>query len=73
MIAPWNGLNARGKILATCCLINLMVAIYVAVSGSYMSLFSIAVAMFCGMSTYSPRSQYVDAADINNRFKDEEL
>lgn len=73
MIAPWNTLNFRGKTLAICCFINLAVAIFVAMSGSYMSIFSIAVAMFCGMSTHSHRSQYIDATDINNRFDDEEL
>ncbi len=72
-MAPWRTLNSRGKLLTICCIINVIVAIQLARVGSYMCIFSILMAAFCGMCTYSPRSQYMDADDINKTRADEEL
>ena len=73
MMAPWRTLNSRGKLLAFCCIINLVIALLLAMDGSYMGIFSIIMAAFCGMATFSPRSKYMDAKDINKNRLDEEV
>lgn len=59
-------MNNRGRMLCVCCVINMIVAVYLANCGSYMSVFSTCVAAYCGMSTYSARSQHLTAEQINN-------
>ena len=69
MIAPWKTLNNAGRVLTICCVINVIVAVYLAKNGSYLSIFSIIMAMYCGIATYSPRYTYQDADDINKNLK----
>jgi hypothetical protein len=69
MIAPWRTLNNAGRLLTICCVINVIVAVILANSGSYFAIFSMIMAMGCGISTYNPKYQYHDADDINNNLK----
>lgn len=62
---PWHVLNTRGKVLAVACCINMWVAVVLAIDGRWESVFSVAVAMICGMCTYKKRYQQLDARDIN--------
>ena len=64
-MAPWRRLNFNGKVLAISCLVNLTIAIILALGGSAMAIFSMIIAAYCGMVTYHPRYQYQDAKDIN--------
>lgn len=66
MIAPWKNLNFKGHLLTIGCIINLVVAIILAKEGSYMAVFSIVMAAWCGLWTYSPHYQHQDAKDIND-------
>ena len=70
MIAPWRNANQKGKLLIVGCVINIIVAVILARSGSYMAIFSIVMAAYCGMLTYHPHYQYQDAKDINERGKE---
>lgn len=67
MIAPWSNLNLKGRLLVIICIINICVAVYIATHGSYLALFSITVAAWCGICTYHPRYQHQDAKDIDAR------
>lgn len=64
---PWRTLNQKGKFLVVCCVINMIVAVTLARAGDWTCLFSVSVAAFCGVSTYSKRYQYQDAQDINEK------
>lgn len=66
MWSPWNAANGRGKTLIVCCVLNMVVAVILAQSGSYMSVFSVAMSMFCGISSFASKNQYMSAQDINN-------
>lgn len=65
-MSPWANLNTRGKLLAVCCIVNVVCAIMLAKMGSYTSVMSVTVAAFCGLSTYRKRNQHQDARDINH-------
>ena len=67
MMRPWRDLNLLGRLLLICCIINVWVAIVLAVNGSLMCIFSGIMGAFCGLSTYLPRYSYMDAKDINNK------
>lgn len=64
-MAPWHKLNTRGKVLAIACCINMWVAVVLAMDGKWASIFSVFVAMICGISTCNKRYQHEDAKDIN--------
>lgn len=49
------------------CIINLIVAVFLAKEGSYFAIFSIVMAAWCGMWTYHAHYQHRDAKDINER------
>lgn len=66
MMRPWRVLNTNGRALAVACVINMWCAVYMAVEGSWMCVFSVVMAAFCGMMTYSKRYQHQDAQDINS-------
>ena len=66
MIAPWTQLNFKGKTMVVGCVINLTVSVILAWGGSYMSIFSVIMAAWCGVWTFHPNYQYHDAKDINN-------
>lgn len=63
---PWHMLNTKGKALVVCCCFNMWVAVVLAMEGEWSCLFSVAVAMICGVSTYSKKYQHQDAKDIND-------
>ena len=65
MIAPWKNTNFKGKVLVIACVINLIVAVTLAKEGSYVAIFSIMMAAWCGLWTYHPHYQHQDAEDIN--------
>ncbi len=65
MMSPWRNLNNKGKMLAVACIINVIVAVILARGGSYMAVFSIIMAAWCGLWTYFPHYQHKDATDIN--------
>ena len=66
MIAPWKSVNNKGKLLIVGCAINVLVAVMLARSGSYMAIFSIVMAAWCGIWSYHPHYQQQDAKDIND-------
>lgn len=52
---PWNDLNTKGRLLLLLCVLNVVIAIFLAEKGSIVCFSSIATAMFCGIATYAPR------------------
>lgn len=52
---PWRSLNTRGRILLICCIINVYVSVVYALDSNNLWLFSIFMALYCGLSTYSPK------------------
>ena len=66
MVAPWSNLNSKGKMLVIGCIINVIVAVILARGGSYMAVFSIIMAAWCGLWTYNSHYQHKDAKDIND-------
>lgn len=66
MMSPWRNLNFKGKLMSIGCIINVIVAVILAQKGSYMAVFSIVMAAWCGVWTYHPHYQYKDAKDIND-------
>jgi hypothetical protein len=64
---PWRHLNIKGKILAVCVFINMYFSVLYVTTGSFIAIFPACMAMICGISTYNPRYQQLDATDINNR------
>ena len=56
-MVPWRRLNARGRVLAVMCVINMWCAVVIAMDGKWMSLVSAFFAMICGVGTYSSRAQ----------------
>ena len=48
----WNNLNTSGKLLYIMCIVNVVIGIYMAMGSSWLSLVSIIVAMYCGISTF---------------------
>jgi hypothetical protein len=71
MISPWNNLNLQGRVLVCACVINLSVAILLAVEGKMMCLFSAAMAVFCGLMSFCDKYQTIDHLKINKKDKDE--
>ena len=69
MIMPWGYLNTSGRLLTMACIINIICAVIMAKSGSWLSVYSIVMAAFCGLMTYSKRYQIQDADDINGTTK----
>jgi hypothetical protein len=67
LMRSWKHLNHKGKILLVCCVINMIVSVVLARAGDWACVFSVSVAAYCGMSTYSKRYQYLDAEDINEK------
>jgi hypothetical protein len=66
MLAPWKNLNLRGRMMTIACIINLILAVILAKDGSYIAVFSIVMAGWCGMWTYHTHYQHHDAKDINH-------
>ena len=62
---PWRVLNTKGKLLAVACCINMWVAVVLATDGKWSCVFSVVVAMICGICTYSKKYQHQTAEDIN--------
>jgi hypothetical protein len=56
-MSPWEYLNSRGKVLAVCCVINMIVSIVIASSGSYLAVVPCLMAAYCGVMTYHPFNQ----------------
>mgnify|MGYP003344153500 CR=1 FL=1 len=69
MMVPWKYLNSKGRLLIVACIINMICAITMAREGSWLSVYSVAMAAFCGLMTYSKRYQIQDADDINGTAK----
>lgn len=65
-MVSWNKLNLKGQIMVIGCIINVIIAVILAREGSYMAIFSIVMAAWCGIWTYHPHYQYKDAKDIND-------
>lgn len=51
----WANLNTKGRILLCCCVMNVFISVVFALDSNICWLFSIFMAMFCGLSTYSSR------------------
>lgn len=66
MMSPWINLNFKGKLLCVGCVLNVLCAVTLAVDGHMLAIFSILMAAFCGVCTYSPHYQHQDAKDIND-------
>ena len=64
-MVPWRYLNVHGKCLIVACLLNMWIAVVLAMDGHWSSVFSVVVAAFCGLLTYRKRYQHQDADDIN--------
>ncbi len=69
-MAPWRNLNFKGKAMVVGCILNVIAAVIMATEGSWMALFSITMAAWCGMWTYHPHYQHQDAKDINDGRKE---
>jgi len=48
----WGNLNFSGRLLYIMCFVNAIIGIYMALGGSWLSLISMTVAMYCGISTF---------------------
>lgn len=53
----WMDLNLGGRLLYVGCLVNMFCAISLAFDGSYFAIFSVTMAMFCGLSTHLKKYQ----------------
>lgn len=60
---PWRELNFTGRLLLLCCLMNVWCAVVFAMEGSWYSIFSGAMAAYCGMSTYHSKYQKNETND----------
>lgn len=69
-MAPWRNLNFKGKVMSIGCVLNVIAAVILATEGSWLALFSITMAAWCGMWTYHTHYQYKDAKDINDGRKE---
>ena len=69
-MSPWRNLNFKGKVMAIGCVLNAIAAVTLATQGSWLSVFSIVMAAWCGMWTYHPHYQHQDAKDINDGRKE---
>ncbi len=49
------------------CILNIIAALILANGGSYLAIFSIVMAAWCGTWTYHSHYQHQDAKDINER------
>ena len=58
---PWNDCNTLGKCMIICSIINVIVAIKLAMLPSYFSIFSVIMASYCGVMTYSKKCTKNDA------------
>ena len=67
---PWCVLNIKGKVLVVACCLNMFVAVVLAMDGKWSCIFSVIVAMFCGVCTYDEQYQHQDAKDINEKRKE---
>jgi hypothetical protein len=52
---PWTSLNTKGRMLLVCCILNVLASVSFALSSDVYWIFSISMAMFCGLSTYNSR------------------
>ena len=52
---PWSKLNHEGRFLLICCIVNILVSLVSVLGGNYAWIFSILIAMFCGLSTYNSK------------------
>lgn len=55
MIFPWGKLNTKGRLLYSLCILNLIIAFFLASGKDMNFIFSLSVSMFCGLFTFSPR------------------
>lgn len=62
---PWHELNSRGKMLLCCVVLNIIVAITIANTGSWLCLVPAGTAMICGLSTYLPK--YTNFQVVTNK------
>lgn len=51
----WADLNFTGRLLFICAIINILVTVVFIFDSNGAAIFSILMAMFCGMSTYNSR------------------
>ena len=65
-MSPWVNLNFKGKMLYVGCVLNVICAVTLAADGQILAIFSILMAAFCGLCTYSSHYQHQDAKDIND-------
>ena len=62
---PWRELNTKGRMLVIACCLNMYAAVVMAMEGSWWSVFSVCMAMFCGMMTYNTRYRIITAQEMN--------
>ena len=53
----WAELNKRGRILFCCSILNVLVAFALVFRTDLGCIFSLTMAMFCGLATFDPRYQ----------------
>ena len=51
----WRYLNGRGRLLIILCIMNVFLAVFAALRKDVSCFFSLSVAAFCGIATYSNR------------------
>lgn len=51
----WSKLNDKGRLLLICCVVNTWVSLVFVLDGNVVCIFSILIAMFCGLSTYNSK------------------
>jgi hypothetical protein len=56
-LRPWRNVNALGKVCIIFCVINMFLAIKLALIPSYLCLFQFFLAATCGLGTYSNKCQ----------------
>lgn len=69
-MSSWSNLNTRGRAMYIGCILNIIAALILANGGSYLAIFSIVMAAWCGMWTYHKHYQFQDAKDINDERKE---
>ena len=52
---PWNSLNSTGKLVLLTCVMNVCLAVFFAVNGSWFSIPTLFCAMLCGIATFSEK------------------
>ena len=52
---PWRDCNTLGRCMIVCSIINVLIAVKLALVPNYLCFFSLFMAMYCGLITYNKK------------------